>query len=451
MNQAMTRLCKMPDAERSVLTRVLFGHSAPTTKTSGDDAKLVFTDPTLNESQRGAIHFALAAQELALIWGPPGTGKSHTLIELILQLLKQDCRVLVCGPSNISVDNIVERLAPHRVPMVRLGHPARLLPGVLEHCLEVLTRTSDAAALVRDIRKEMDAKQASIRKTRNGKEKRAIYLEMRELRKDYRHREEACVQDLVRSSKVVCATLHGAGGFHLKNERFDVVIVDEASQAMEASCWIPLLGSGARKIILAGDPKQLPPTIKSVEGTKRDESAPRLETTLFDRLLALYGSTVEVMLTTQYRMHDKIMSFPSTEMYDSRLIAAPAVRARLLCDLPYGVEDNEDTREPLIFYDTLGEFPEQAEDDEITTAKGSTLLGGSKRNALEAELVRKHVQSLFCAGVRPSDIAVLTPYNGQLAELSPLLKDEFPGIELGSIDGFQGMLGRALSESILTT
>ena len=99
-----------------------------------------------------------------MIHGPPGTGKTYTLIELIRQLVHQNQRVLVCGPSNISVDNIVERLAPHKLPIVRLGHPARLLPSVLNHSLDVLTQTSDAASIVKDVRKEMDAKQASIKK-----------------------------------------------------------------------------------------------------------------------------------------------------------------------------------------------------------------------------------------------------------------------------------------------
>ena len=108
-------------------------------------------------------------------------------------MLKRGLRVLVCGPSNISVDNIVERLAPHKIPILRLGHPARLLPSVLSHSLDVLTQTSEAAAIVKDVRKEMDAKQASIQKTKSGKERRAIYGDLKELRKEYREREKKCV------------------------------------------------------------------------------------------------------------------------------------------------------------------------------------------------------------------------------------------------------------------
>ena len=442
----MTRLQKMTESEHSILTRVLFGQSSPTPVSREDlDKSIEWQDSTLNDSQKDAIRFALASREVALIHGPPGTGKTHTLIELTLQCLKQGLRLLVCGPSNISVDNIVERLASHKVPMVRLGHPARLLPSVLGHSLEVLTKTSDAATLVQDIRSEMDSKQASIRKTRNGRERKAIYGEMRELRKEYRDRENKCVDSLVRGSKVVLATLHGAGGFHLKHQNFDIVIVDEASQALEASTWVPLLTSGASKVVLAGDHLQLPPTIKSSNIKDGKESKKvktqddtKLETTLFDRMLDMHGDSIKRMLTTQYRMHEKIMAFPSWALYDDKLVAADSVKARLLKDLPYGIQETEDTKEPLVFFDTQGDdFPEKIDDEDMDRSKRS-LLGDSKSNEHEAGLVKMHVDNLINAGVKAEDIAVVTPYNGQLALVSALLKEKYPGLELGSIDGFQG-------------
>src|SRR5690349_18772906 len=176
MNGTMEKMVKMETEEGySYFMRVLFGMVGPTPLNTEKVGDIEWVDPTLNESQKDAIKFALASEEIALIHGPPGTGKTHTLIELILQMLKRGLRILVCGPSNISVDNIVERLAPHKIPLIRLGHPARLLPSVLNHSLDVLTRTSEAGAIVKDVRAEMDAKQASIRKTRNGKERRAIY------------------------------------------------------------------------------------------------------------------------------------------------------------------------------------------------------------------------------------------------------------------------------------
>ncbi|GAB1743956.1 hypothetical protein NU219Hw_g1000t1 [Hortaea werneckii] len=509
LNLTMTKLQKMQPSEHSQLTQVLFGQTSPTPLAEEDLKKEIhWNDPSLNDSQKEAIRFTLASREVSLIHGPPGTGKTHTLIELILQLLARDQRILVCGPSNISVDNIVERLSSHKgIPMVRLGHPARLLPAVLNHSLEVLTKTSDAADIVRDIRAEMDAKQASIRKTRTGRERRGIYTEIKELRKEYRQREGRVVQELLRTSKVVLSTLHGAGSFHLKNEHFDVVIVDEASQALEAQCWIPIVMVGAvGKLVLAGDHLQLPPTIKSgnVKGSKSEkgsnglktkaekkskrseeasdgveklsiagdepltqknlnESSPSssssssLETTLFDRLLTLHGPAIKRMLTTQYRMHERIMAFPSASLYDSRLQAAEPVRARLLKDLPYPVTETDDTREPLVFWDTQGgDFPEKIEDEDVADPsssasgggggggagggkkKAATLLSESKINENEALLVTYHVGNLIQAGLRPEDIAVITPYNGQLALLSRLLKEKFKGVELGSVDGFQG-------------
>ena len=302
----------------------------------------------------------------------------------------------------------------------------------------------------------MDAKQASIKKTRNGRERRAIYTDMKDLRKEYREREKQCVNTLVGGSKVVLATLHGAGGFQLRNEEFDVVIIDEASQALEAQCWIPLLS--AKKVILAGDHLQLPPTIKSTPSkpapkpdSPTTNSTLTLETTLFDRLLTLHGPSIKRMLKIQYRMHEKIMRFPSDNMYSSALIAAPSVAHRLLTDLPYPVEDTDDTREPLIFYDTQGgDFPENDSSTDNTTTTTATpdgkpptkssLLTDSKSNPNEALLILTHITSLITAGIQPSDIAIITPYAAQLSYLSHELhiKEKYPGLEIGTVDGFQG-------------
>lgn len=317
---------------------------------------------------------------------------------------------------------------------------------------------------MRDVRKEMDSKQASIRKTKSGRERRGIYGELRELRKEFREREKKCVANLVMGSKVVLATLHGAGGFQLRGEQFDVVLIDEASQALEAQCWVPLLQ--ADKVVLAGDHLQLPPTIKSLNSKVKGKATKKgdgegeaeeviikgmtLETTLFDRLLAMHGEGIKRMLTTQYRMHETIMRFPSDELYEGKLIAAEAVKARLLTDLPYEVQDTEDTREPLVFWDTQGgDFPEASEEEGVNKKAGKGLIGESKSNEMEAALVRLHVKNLVDAGVKPEDIAVVTPYNAQLALLSGPLKEAFPGIELGSVDGFQGREKEAIIVSLV--
>ncbi|OAL21995.1 hypothetical protein AYO22_07592 [Fonsecaea multimorphosa] len=478
------RLLKTPESSYTTLQRVLLGLSSPGTaaadSSDSSSSDITFFDPTLNPSQQDAIRFALSSPEIALIHGPPGTGKTYTLIELILQLLKRNQRVLVCGPSNISVDNIVERLSltSPGTPIVRLGHPARLLPSVLNHSLEVLTRTSEAAGIVSDVRKEMDAKQASIRKTRNGRERRAIYADLKELRKEYREREGRCIDGLMTGSKVVLSTLHGAGSYQVRNQAFDVVVIDEASQALEPQCWIPLIfgGPNVKKLVLAGDHLQLPPTVKSADNkdTKEEKKARvktleeelaklsikdeelkaakswSLETTMFDRLLARYGPRIKRLLNTQYRMHEKIMRFPSDELYEGKLVAADAVKSRVLRNLAYEVKETEDTNEPLVFFDTQGgDFPEKTEDDSGGQIHKSTLLGDSKCNEMEAAVAAMHVKNLVEAGVRDEDIAVVTPYNAQLALLSSVLKEKYPNIELGSVDGFQGREKEAVVVSLV--
>lgn len=465
MNQTMTKLSKMEKPNYTTLMRVLFGLESPTTlpddltELPNESKNVSFVDPTLNESQKDAIRFALASREVALIHGPPGvsqslsnpspahlekTGKTYTVIELILQLVRLNQRILVCGPSNVSVDNIVERLAPHKLPIVRLGHPARLLPSVLSHSLDVLTQISDAASIVKDVRKEMDAKQASIKKTRSGGERRAIYGEVKELRKEYREREKQCVTTLVSGSKVVLATLHGAGGFQLRNEDFDIVIIDEGSQALEAQCWVPLLS--AKKLVLAGDHLQLPPTIKSSphpDHKPKLSTTTTLSTTLFDRLLTLHGDCIKRMLTTQYRMHADICAFPSALMYSSLLLSDSSVSSRLLCHLP-SVSRTSDTGEPLIFYDTQGgDFPESPPED------SKLRLSESHSNPHESLLCLAHVKSLVSAGLAPDAIAVITPYSAQLSLLASLLKPCFPAVEFGTVDGFQGREKEAVVLSLV--
>lgn len=171
---------------------------------------------------------------------------------------------------------------------------------------------------------------------------------------------------------------------------------------------------------------------------------------MFDRLLETHGPDIKRLLNTQYRMHEKIMRFPSDELYEGKLIAAEAVRTRLLRDLPYEVKDTEDTTEPLVFFDTQGgDFPERTEDDSGGQVHKSTLLGDSKSNETEAAVVAMHVKNLVGAGVKDEDIAVVTPYNAQLALLSSMLKEKYPNIELGSVDGFQGREKEAVVVSLV--
>ncbi|KAI8054320.1 P-loop containing nucleoside triphosphate hydrolase protein [Syncephalis plumigaleata] len=355
-------------------------------------------DDSLNDSQRAAVELAVSADNLALVHGPPGTGKTYTLTEIIRQFIKRGKRVLVCGPSNISVDNLAERLTPHSIPMLRLGHPARALPSIVEHTLDAKHKQS---------------------------ERRAIYGELRQLRREYRRRETKLVEELVSNARVVLSTLSGADSRRLQGQNFDVVIIDEAAQALEAECWIAM--HRANRVILAGDHQQLP----------RPPGVFTLDVTLFDRMLAQYGDTVKRTLSTQYRMHQDIMAFPSLYFYEDLLIAHDSVSQRLLSDIP-GVDNTEDTSIPMLWIDTAScGWLEQIEED----SRGRP--GDSRLNPGEATQVIRHVRELIASGMPAESIAVITPLS------TYKLRDTYPLLEIGSVDGFQGREKEAIIFSLV--
>lgn len=211
--------------------------------------------------------------------------------------MKRGKRVLVCGPSNISVDNLVERLSKKKIDIVRIGNPARILPEVLDHALEVRIRSSEEGVIVNDVRDELDKALKALSKTR-GKGKRDAYGNIKELRSELRQRERKVVSDILGNAQVMLSSLSGAASKTLYNTykekgSFDVVLIDEATQAYEVECWMAI--TKAKKLILAGDPCQLPPTVISGSGNNG------LEKTLFDRVLEMYGNEVKRMLEVQYR------------------------------------------------------------------------------------------------------------------------------------------------------
>ncbi|KAJ2501746.1 hypothetical protein IWW47_003079, partial [Coemansia sp. RSA 2052] len=200
--------------QRPALHTVLFSDVAPRFADDtviADDGDTGFYDQSLNESQKAAVRLAVSAHDIALIHGPPGTGKTHTIVEVVRQLAARDQRILVCGPSNVSVDNLVERLGRIRgLPIVRLGHPARILPAAVAHSLDSQTKYSDAGDLARDIRKELDDTLAKVQKCKRSAERRVLYEQVRELRKEYRVREAKVVDHTIGGARVVLATLSGA-------------------------------------------------------------------------------------------------------------------------------------------------------------------------------------------------------------------------------------------------
>lgn len=422
LKKALMTLKKYHSGPASSLIDVLLGGSTPSP--TAEISPLTFYNTALDPSQQEAVSFALAQKELAIIHGPPGTGKTTTVVEIILQAVKQGLKVLCCAPSNIAVDNLVERLALCKKRILRLGHPARLLESVQQHSLDAVLARSDNAQIVADIRRDIDQVFGKNKKTQDKREKSNFRNEIKLLRKELKEREAAAMVQSLTAADVVLATNTGASSDGplklLPENHFDVVVVDECAQALEASCWIPLLK--APKCILAGDHKQLPPTTVSHKAALAG-----LSRSLMERLAEKHGSAVVRMLTVQYRMHQAITHWASEAMYHGQLTAHPSVAGHLLKDLP-GVANTEETSVPLLLIDTAGcGLLELDEED-----------SQSKGNPGEARLVTLHVQALVDAGVHASDIAVIAPYNLQVDLLRQNLSSKHPELEIKSVDGFQG-------------
>ncbi|RHY35962.1 hypothetical protein DYB38_011316 [Aphanomyces astaci] len=401
---------------------------------------------SMNASQVDAIQFALASKDVALIHGPPGTGKTTTLVEFIRQCVHTyKMKVLVCAPSNVAVDNILAKMAAAEsakrrkagLRMTRVGHPARLLPAVLKYCLDAKIAAAEGTQIIADIRKELGSLKATKATFQNVRQERKA------LRKEIREREQNVVADIIQHSDVVFATNAGAATKLLRKVVFDVVVIDEAAQALEASCWIPLLR--ARRCVLAGDHHQLPPTIQS-QSAKRQG----LGLTLFDRVTQMEHSKCVVrMLSTQYRMHRAISDWSSKAMYASQLASCDSVASRKLSHLPHVTipHDNDALDATLLLIDTAG----CGLDEESVEGGGGvqTLHGASKSNPGEAQVVAQHVTALLATGLKPSEVAVITPYNGQVGVLRRLLHPVHPTLEIRSVDGFQGCEKEAVVMSLV--
>ncbi|KAM7264647.1 hypothetical protein ACFE04_002330 [Oxalis oulophora] len=414
----------------SDLIPVLFGETPPTVSKKA----VTFTpfNSNLDHSQKDAISKALSSKNVFLLHGPPGTGKTTTVIEIILQEVKRGSKILACAASNIAVDNIVERLVPLRVKLVRLGHPARLLPQVLDSALDAQVLRGDNSSLANDIRKEMKALNSKLLKTKDRNTRREIQKELRTLSKEERKRQQLAVTDVIKNADVVLTTLTGSSSRKLDSTSFDLVIIDEAAQALEIACWIALL-KGSR-CILSGDHLQLPPTILSVQAEEKG-----LGRTLFERLADLYGDDAMSMLTVQYRMHELIMEWSSKELYSSKIKAHPSVAAHMLFDLE-GVKKTSSTEASLLLVDTAGCDMEEKKDGEDSTL-----------NEGEAEVAIAHAKRLVQSGVQPSDIGIITPYSAQVFQLKLLRgnDDKLKNIEISTVDGFQGREKEAIVISMV--
>ncbi|KAJ1294670.1 hypothetical protein BS78_01G163600 [Paspalum vaginatum] len=412
------------------LVPVLFGERAP--MRSKDAMKFSPFNKNLDDSQKDAISKALGSRDVFLLHGPPGTGKTTTIIEIILQEVKRGSKILACAASNIAVDNIVERLARYRTKLVRLGHPARLLPQVLDSALDAQVLRGDNSSLAGDIRKEMKVLNSKLLKAKDRNTKRDIRKELKTLAKEERKRQQLAVTDVLKNADVVLTTLTGASSKKLGGITFDLVVIDEAAQALEVACWIALL-KGPR-CILAGDHLQLPPTIQSVEAEKKG-----MGKTLFERLTEAYGEEITSMLTVQYRMHEHIMNWSSKELYNNKIKAHSSVAGHVLYDLEDATRSSS-TEPTIILIDTTGCDMEEVKDEEESTM-----------NEGEAAVSIAHAKLLVESGVHASDIGIITPYSAQVTCLKMMRNKDakLKDLEISTVDGFQGREKEAIIISMV--
>lgn len=419
--RALERL-KSAHGELAELGRVIYG-KAPLERV--EFGPLNFMDASLDEAQQVAIRHSLETSPISLLHGPPGTGKTRCLVEVIRQCIARGERVLAVAPSNVAVDNLVERLVAHDIPALRLGHPARVLPEVERHTLSARLDQHEGSRLAKSWVAEAHhmkhrAELQAARGTGDRAARREAFAEARRLMKDARNHLRRVEQAIVAQSPVVCATLTGADASVLREERFDRVIMDEATQAVDPLAWIPL--ALAPRIILAGDPHQLPPTVVSDAAVRGG-----LGVTIFERLVSRFGDAAVRMLVTQHRMHNDIMAFPSAHLYGNRLVAAEVVAAHELDEL--GVRADPERPGARVFIDAAGAgWAEQKREPDLSTFNPEL----AERTAFE-------VERLLARGLAPADCAVITPYDAQVAVLRARLSAHLErGLEVGSIDGFQG-------------
>jgi ATP-dependent RNA/DNA helicase IGHMBP2 len=382
---------------------------------------------SLNPSQQAAVDKILQANDLAIVHGPPGTGKTTTLVQAIKAMVKKNNQqILVVAPSNTAVDLLSEKLSDEGLNVLRVGNPARVSERLLSLTLDYKMAEHSHMKEIKRLKKQASAFMDMAHKYKRhfGKaerdQRKALFAEARNIMKEVDNSEQYIIRDLVAKSQVITATLVGANHYTVRNLKFNTVVIDEAGQALEPACWIPILK--AQKVVLAGDHCQLPPTVKSAEAAQNG-----LATTLLEKCVALHPESV-VLLEEQYRMHEMIMGYSSSTFYDDRLKAHASVARHVLFN-----NDN-----PLVFVDTAGcGFDEKTEQT-------------STYNPEEAAFLFRHLTQLVSSldsHYKPENfpsIAIISPYKQQIDTLkqqflsSPALQPYEHKIAINTIDSFQG-------------
>jgi len=382
----------------------------------------------LNESQNNSLTKILSCGDIAFIHGPPGTGKTTTIVEAIRLTAKEEGQVLVCAPSNAAIDLLVDKLSQQGLNVLRIGHPARVTEQSLSKTMDAQIARHPHFNELRMLRRKMEQirHQAGQYKRNFGyaekEQRRLLRDEAKALKADADMLEFYIINDLLNKTEAVCCTLVGASHPVLRGRKFNTVFIDEAAQALEPACWIPLLKS--QRVVLAGDHCQLPPTIKSHEAAMQG-----LAKTLFEKGIEKYPQLAS-MLKVQYRMHETIMEFPSKYFYNDQLIAHQSVAHQLL--RPY--------EPPIEFIDTAGSGYTEKQDLETL----------SRYNQGEAELLihqaERLVESIGSTAWLEEGITmgIITPYSAQvaklqhLAEASAILEPLHRLISINTVDAFQG-------------
>jgi len=407
------------------LREILLGAGKVSSAVSG---KAIEKVAGLNESQQEALELVCNARDVAFIHGPPGTGKTTTLVQAIKHTVSTEHQVLVCAPSNAAVDLLVDKLSEQGLIVLRIGHPARVTEQSLSKTLDARIAEHANYHELKALRKKMEQVRSQAFKYKREfgyqekQQRRLLRQEAKALKADADALEFYIINDLLHRTQAICTTLVGSSHPVMRGKKFKTAFIDEAAQALEPATWIPILRSS--RIIFAGDHQQLPPTIKSNEAARLG-----LAKTLFEKGIERQKQ-MSAMLKVQYRMHEDIMKFPSSYFYRNELIAHESVKAELL-------RPNQD---PIEFIDTAGAGYSEKQDLETL----------SRFNEDEAHLLIRRVEGLVEEiGVEEwvatnLTMGIITPYRAQvdflhkLAEASPVLEPLHKLVTINTVDAFQG-------------